>query len=188
MASIAWKSCDGGTKIALSGLGGPEQDEPRSHFNGVVVPPGDNAIRWLLCGTLEHRIAEKWRYALEGDWGVQQSATAAGDAHWYGAMQVLRFELNDCYSFGLRTEWFRDDDGFRVNPLRKSQFQPWTGTPADYYTVSLGAQIRANAWMTLRPELRYDWQVRDNALAPGAFDDGLKSQQFLAIVDFVIRY
>ena len=188
LSSIRWKSTCGSTKFALSALVGPEQDEPRVAFTGVNVPGRESALRALVCGTFEHRFSRNWRYAFQGDWGWQENATAAGDAAWYGAMQILRYELNDCYSFGVRTEWFRDADGFRVIPGRPSQPHPWTGTAADYYAVSLGAQIRANAWMTLRPELRWDWQVKDNDLGPRAFDDGTKGQQFLAVVDFVIRY
>lgn len=189
LVSFAWKSPCEHTKFAVSLLAGPEQDEPRAVFNNVVVPGGQSAMRWLVCSTVEHQLSQKWRLAVEGDYGLQQDANAAGDAAWYGVTSILRYEYDDCYSFGLRGEWFRDDDGFRVNPARTSQpIQVWTGTPSDYFTASLGAQVRMNQWITVRPEIRIDWQLRDDPAAPRAFDGGLKGQQVLGVLDVVLRF
>jgi hypothetical protein len=43
-------------------------------------------------------------------------------------------------------------------------------------------------WTTIRPELRYDWQLRDDPTAPAAFDAGRRSQQLLAVIDVVLRF
>jgi len=54
--------------------------------------------------------------------------------------------------------------------------------------VSFGAQFHVNMWITIRPELRYDWQRRDDPTAPAAFDAGRHSQQTLAVLDVVMRF
>lgn len=188
IASASWRSCSRWTRVTLSGIGGPEQDEPRQTFQGIFVPAGTNANRWLVSGTLEQRLTEKLQLWTQGDWGYQEEATPAGGATWYGVQQGFAYRINDCVTLGLRGEWFRDADGFRVVPRRRSQPTTFIATPADYFSVAFGAQVHLNMWMTLRPELRYDWQQRDDPLAPRAFDEGRRAQQFLAAVDFVVRF
>jgi hypothetical protein len=188
LAGVSWRSCDRWTRVSVAGLGGPEHDEPHSTFQGITVAPGLNANRWLLVATLERRLTEKLRCWTQGDWGMQERATSAGAADWYGVQQGFAFAFNDCVTVGLRGEWFRDDDGTRVVTRRQSRAQAWTTTPADYFTLSLGAQIRMNLWMTIRPEIRYDWQARDDPTALKAFDGGERGQQFLGVVDFVVRF
>jgi hypothetical protein len=59
---------------------------------------------------------------------------------------------------------------------------------SDYFAVSLGANIKANEWAILRPEVRWDFQDRDDPFSPRQFDDGRRSNQLLAVVDLVLRF
>ena len=188
VAALTWRSCDHWTRFTLAGIGGRERDDPDPLYAGAVFPPGSSANRWLVTGTFERLLTTKWRYWAQGDWGRQEHGTPLGAADWYGVQQGVSYTINDCLTFGLRGEWFRDDDGVRVVNLRRSQPAPWIGTPADYFTVSFGAQFHVNMWITIRPELRYDWQRRDDPTAPAAFDAGRRSQQMLGVLDVVMRF
>ena len=187
-ATASWRSCDHWTRLSLFGIGGRQQDELGTPYQGSVFPSGTSAERWLVGGAIERRLTEKWRAWTQGDWGLQERGSPTGDARWYGVQQGLAFTYNDCLTVALRGEWFCDDAGVRVVPSRKTLAPSFVGTPADYFAVSFGAELHANMWLTIRPELRWDWQRRDDPAAPAAFDDGARDHQFLAVVDVVFRF
>jgi hypothetical protein len=54
---------------------------------------------------------------------------------------------------------------------------------ADYYTLSLGLNWKMLGWVTVRPELRYDWSD-----GVKAFDSRNKSQQFIVGADIVVAF
>jgi hypothetical protein len=95
----------------------------------------------------------------------------------------LFYKINDRWRAGIRFEWLRDDDGTLAGftPTRPS-------APGSYYNLTLGLNWHPRKHLRIRPEIRYDWQVRDsNAIAP-AFDDGTSSKQWLIACDVLWEF
>jgi len=144
-------------------------------------------------------VTDNINYVFQQDTFWQEDATDDVIAEWYGVNQYLFYTLNDCWKFGVRAEWFRDDDGVRLfnAPLRESVFNnspllagaPFNLTPdqvaGNYYEIAVGANWTPTANLTVRPELRWDWSD-DTVVAP--FDDLTKDSQFLAAIDAILIF
>jgi hypothetical protein len=144
---------------------------------------GNDTLHYsIVTGTA---LTECWDYAVE--WYYGQSDGPAGDdpnqAEWYGLNQHLTREINDCWSYGFRFEWFRDDDGARIfSPDPRNLAQgPFVG---DFYEFTMAVQYRPYENFQLRPEVRWDWYKSD-AGGPEPFDDGTRSNQFIASIDAI---
>jgi hypothetical protein len=191
LGGVSWAGCENKSKIAFAVIAGPEQDEPRRAFQGVVGAPGESLNRVAYSLVVQQALGEKWRAVFQHDAGFQDGSAVAGltpRAEWYGVNQHLFYEYNECLQLGVRAEWFRDDDGARAVPPRASRVLGNLASASNYYAVSLGANIKANEWAILRPEVRWDFQDRDDPFSPRQFDDGRRSNQLLAVVDLVLRF
>ena len=85
--------------------------------------------------------------------------------------QYLFYKVSDCMTYGIRAEWFRDQDGFRVGGflgntpdgstrgLRTARF----GYPGSFYEITMGANWKYSANTTFRPYARFDWFSGDVA-------------------------
>ena len=130
------------------------------------------------------------------------------NAEWYGINQYLLYDILDNLGVGLRAEWFRDNNGFRIwGPSRCSgsynlrvpgdastgyeyacQGQgtsyPWAG--ASYYAFTTGVNYKPLKWVMIRPNVRYDFSSQDTFMTstPGKFVD----YQFTFATDFVITF
>jgi hypothetical protein len=170
--------------IFLTGIVGEE--------DGIAVPiQGTRALYSLV---FTYNITDNWQYVFQHDNGWQENGVAAGvDAEWYGVNQYLFYTLNDCWKFGGRFEWFRDDDGFRLQaaPVRLGGLAALgvAGLPdvaaGNYYEFALGANWTPHANLVVRPELRWDWSD-GTALAP--YNDLTKDSQFMAAVDAILFF
>lgn len=153
---FTWKNCDETLNIAYN----------------ICLSPNEPVLLGVNAGLLTNRNCSslvvsktfgcegEWQYVFQNDigWQHQGAADGTGAAEWYGINQYLFYTVNDCWKFGGRFEWFRDDDGARVTGLRNtgnSIFgQSFVG---NFYEMSLGANYTPTANLTIRPELRYDW-------------------------------
>ena len=151
----------------------------------------DNAVSWsVISGAAGNRsmanrtlsslvvsrnFSDKLQYVFQHDFGFQEQAVKlSATAYWYGVNQYLFYKLTGALSAGLRAEWFRDNNGVRLN----------TGFPGDYYAVTAGINWKAKGWLTLRPELRYDWA--DSLGKPYANQS--KNQQLEFAVDMILNF
>ena len=75
------------------------------------------------------------------DWAGGNNYDAA-----YALMNEIIYQYNKKWAFGTRFGWLNEGD--------------------DWYTVSLGANWTPNKWLTLKPEIRYDWVKSDWGWAP----------------------
>ncbi len=133
----------------------------------------DRAGRSLSSLVVSHRFSGGFRYALQQDFAAQQGGNTPRAAFWYGVNQYLFYEINPRASAGLRAEWFRDNNGTRVNP----------GKPGDYLALTAGLNYKPVRWLSCRPELRYDWS---DAGLPYASQT--RRQQFELAVDFIAAF
>jgi len=153
-----------------------------------------------------NRISERLTYVAQSDFGFQNDALLNGDdAKWYGLNQYLFYKVSDCMTYGVRAEWFRDQDGYRVggflggtNPVPGDvsagslRGLPLTrsGYTGSFYEVTFGANWKYSANTTVRPYARFDWFSGTSTGGPGTlpFADGNGNSQTLLGFDVVTLY
>lgn len=89
----------------------------------------DNNIGdWNLYSlVLHHDISPEWHFTLQHDYGWAEHAVYGEDAQWYGIAPYLIYDVAETLSIGLRGEWFRDDEGFRVISRSRISAHPEAG-------------------------------------------------------------
>lgn len=146
-----------------------------------------------------HQLYENLLYVFEHDLGWQQVAVEGADggimsAEWYGINQYLIYDINDQWALGLRGEWFRDDDGYRVAGLGTPLGYTSGGFAGNFYEIALGLNYRPCPNIIVRNEVRWDWydgadgESDDPANGPRPFDDGNKDRQFLFGTNLIMTY
>jgi hypothetical protein len=91
------------------------------------------------------------KYVLQSDF--VNLTTPVGDRNdEYGVNQYLIYQLNNCWSFGSRMEWWKSDSGFDLG----GQFAAPGGT-ISYYEFTKGINYIPHPNVRVRPEVRYDW-------------------------------
>lgn len=147
-----------------------------------------------------NRISERLTYVAQSDFGFQNDALANGDdAKWYGFNNYLFYKVSDCMTYGVRAEWFRDQDGYRVGgflgttnpPIGSDRGLPGTrfGYTGSFYEVTAGANWKYNSNITVRPYVRFDWFSGDSPAANlRPFDDGFGNSQTLLGFDVVALF
>ncbi len=175
LAGATYAPCHGAYTISGSIISGEEGVD----LGGPYTP------RTMYSLVFDWHVTDRVEYVLQHDLGWQEAVFAGGqqDAEWYGINQYLYYTLNDCWRFGARLEWFRDDDGFRVTGSRTGN--PFGGGLAgNYYAATLGANWIPSLNVIVRPEVRWDW-FDGNGLP---YDDGTSDDQFTAAVDVILRF
>jgi len=154
--------------------------------SGHELNPADfygNRTLYTLVATMQ--LTDRLRYVLQHDHGWQRDYFAAGvDAEWYGLNQSLFYEINDCWAWGTRFEWFRDDDGARVTGVRPTNPIAGLSYAGNFYEVGTGLNWFPTHNLTIRPEIRWDWF--DGVGLP--FDDGAKDNQFVGAFDIILAW
>ena len=184
LAGVTWTSNDKGTSANISGTYSGTSEQNSSAFS-------------LYSIVLKHNITDKTHLMLQHDHGFADSVLLSGkptDTEWYGLNMHLTYDVKDNLTAGVRTEWFRDQNGFRVcSPGRVAAATDFTGasyasstpvncTAASYYAVTAGLNWKPVAWLNLRPNVRYDWA--DGSRPFGNY----KQDQFLFSTDFSVNF
>ncbi|MBP6365757.1 MAG: porin [Nitrosomonas sp.] len=201
------------------GIGGVTwtSDNRRSSLNiagtGSTTSTRSNNFWGMYSIVLKHMITNKTHFILQHDHGFADGVlTARGltNANWYGINTHTYYDLTPDLSIGVRAEWFRDRDGFRVfSPGRiaaatnhlGTSFASGVGltatsTPADYYAVTIGANWKAArtlnlGWgglrqLNIRPNIRWD---RADAIDVAAYRPfGGNKDQILFSLDAVLPF
>jgi hypothetical protein len=124
---------------------------------------------------ISHSITSKFQYSFQQDFGYQSQATQGIDnSYWYGINQYLFYDFTETITGGIRGEWFRDNNGTRVN----------LGTPGNYFELTTGLNWKPLEGFSLRPEIRYDRTDRNNHI----YDNQTKNQQFEVAMDVVLTF
>lgn len=186
MGSASWTSRSKKTQLYFALISGPEQDEGVNDSSGVVGLPGESLNRLQYTVWLKHKLTERLEYVIHHDAGFQDLSRTdpEASAEWYGISQYLYLKLAEKLSLGLRGEWIRDDDGTRVLGFRSGNF----AAPGNYFDLTLALNYRPCANLIIKPELRWDWQHRDDPSLPGAYNAGRSTSQFLAALEVVLKF
>ena len=130
---------------------------------------GSTSFRYLQTNVYSRplkQINENLTYVAQSDFGYQNNALLNGHhAWWYGLNQYLFYKVSDCMTYGIRAEWFRDQDGYRVGGFLGTTptgaLRGLSGNRSGYfgsfYEVTIGANYKYSANTTIRPYVRFDW-------------------------------
>ena len=197
LAGTTWTSDDKRSSINLTGSysrTSTRSNEPWSFYSLV----------------LQHKITPETLLVLHHTSGFAGGVFMPDgnkDVAWHGVDMQLHHDLREDLSVGIRSEWFRDKDGFRVcSPLRVAQATNSvqisfaasflaTCKPADYYDVTVGMnwkpakQLKMDSILmqklNIRPNIRYD-RVEGIGQAYRPFDN--RKDQLLVSVDATIQF
>jgi hypothetical protein len=137
------------------------------------------------------------------NWGQQYTAGVEShgsiarpgrDASWYGTEQLFTYTLTEKWSFGLRYEWVRDNDGARVAGIGNVLLtdRGWDGLPGfagAFNDLSLGLNWRPNKNIVLRPEVRWDWyDGPTNIGGELPYGNGTSREQFTTACDLIVTF
>jgi hypothetical protein len=162
---IGWTSDNKRTSISFNVNAGREQDDP------------SDKIRTLYSLVIQQKLGQCWQYAIQHDYASEPGAGVDGTvASWYGVNQYLYYTINDCWKAGMRFEWFRDENGSRVQSVHRT---------ADYFELSSGLNWTPNDRVCVRPELRWDWTGTADVYPYG---DATRSNQLLLDCDVVLKF
>jgi len=208
------------------GIGGVTYttDDKRSSLNiagtGSHQSARNNAFWGMYSVVAKHMITPKTHFILQHDHGYADNILlshlgAQGQAQWFGINTHLYQDVLHDLSIGVRGEWFRDRDGFRVfqpgrvaagtNADGNNQLHSFAlhgagasslSTPADYYAVTIGANwkpakrlkidTKALQQFNVRPNIRYD---RADSLTQAAYTPfGGQKDQVLFSMDFTLPF
>jgi len=189
MGSVQYTSDDQATQVSAKGTIGPTSAENRNDWG-------------LISLILQQDFGENWHYVLQHDRGFADRAlldqqNALRNATWYGINQYLFYDWSDRLSVGIRAEWFRDQNGFRVcedpGPTVTVCPNPLAGIPNgagnSYYAVTAGLKWRPLPWVAIRPSVRFDKSADIDAFGYDPTNQaGTASSQVLVATDVIVNF
>ena len=169
LGAVTFSSSDGSQALTLANSSGNELAA-----ESIVTPNtafvGNRTVTSIV---YSNEFTDKLTYVYQSDFGYQAYAGGdspfyyetqgqqPGSAYWYGANQYLFYNFTDYLIGGLRLEWFRDNNGTRVQyGLRDGS--PQIGSFAgNFWAMTWGLNYLVGSNLVIRPELRYDWFSQD---------------------------
>ncbi|WP_425614414.1 porin [Anatilimnocola sp. NA78] len=178
IAGFTWTGCE--DVLAFNVIYG---NEPT--VNGTITDRYTHSLVYT------RNISEEWQYIFQHDYGHQVGGQigGGGSAEWYGINQYLFYTINDCWKWGFRGEWFRDDDGVRVTGVRPNNPLVGSGFAGNFYELTTGLNYSPTANLTIRGEVRYDWfDGASVAGLPLPYADGTRTDQTTLGLDFIYLF
>jgi hypothetical protein len=176
LGALRWRTPDMQTWIDYEFLVGDSQNDSTGDIQTprgrLISRDGQFKQQHSLNGW--HRFDQKWSIGGEMVYGHQEGdgkastidiVTGPGfdQAHWWGANMVLTYQQRKNLSLSVRAEHFDDPDGYVLFPSSTAR--------GAFNAVTAGVRYDVNKYLTLRPELRYDWfDGQDSARPFGAGD------------------
>jgi hypothetical protein len=149
--------------------------------------PDNNTVLYSFVGTFKP--TNRLSYVFQHDWGQSTGGNVNGliNNEWYGINQYLFYEINPCWTAGLRIEWFNDMHGTRVRGLGDGNLNagPYAG---DFYEIALGLNWKPNHNVIIRPELRWDWFETNGREDPNPYDANNRADQFMFGIDAIVTF
>jgi len=142
--------------VTLGGTWGPEARFAGDERNGPK--------RGLIDLVATYKPVPPLTLTLNYDYGVQDEAFADGGktARWHAIAAYAIYDLTDRFSVGIRGEYFKDEDGFRLG------LDPNTGKPVDLWEITLTARYKLLDHLFASVEYRHD----EATGSAKVFDDG----------------
>ena len=211
IATGTWTSDDAATSLFISGTAGPQSDN-NSSFWGIYSIVG------------KHNITDKLHLILQHDHGYANNVVTGNglmaynagnassplqNAEWYGVNSYLLYDVTDKLSGGIRAEWFRDNNGWRIDgpgrcgasqntsaggygttaggagaysSCNSTAFGAYPFQGSGYYELTAGLNYKPLKYLILRPNVRFDYA---NA---AQFAGGTEHTQVLFTADAVVTF
>lgn len=142
---------------------------------------------------LKYKFTDRLAYVGEFTYGNNDAIVNEGEPdefrgrNWYGFSNYLFYCINEHVTFGARFEWFNDKENTVIAGGNRVTF---SNTPANYFAWSFGVNWDPFTWLTIRPEVRWDYSDLDieGALNGYAFDDGTSKTLFTFGLDAIVRF
>ncbi|MES2260364.1 MAG: outer membrane beta-barrel protein [Pseudomonadota bacterium] len=191
IGAVRWRSAGMGTAVNYSFITGNEQNDPGATVQApvatIISPRGQRRQHHSLSAS--SHIAEGWDASAEilygrqaGDGRPDTVSIVTGPrfsgARYRGQNAMLSYRANPGLRYSARLEHFSSPDGFGLFPLAVAR--------SDFNATTFGAQFDLNRFIAFRPEIRYDWQSRNNGNR--AFGNGTASKQTTLSADMVLRF
>lgn len=194
-----WRSPSGSSYLGYRFIVGNEPDLLAPEAAAGVRPLGTSDAAFISTLVFSHRHCNLTYVAevTHGYWenGGGHRATTVGpqvNADWYGLTQNALLDVSECFSAGLRYEWYHDADAFSMNNLPFRSFTGRNAPPGHLHAVTWGGNYRHNANLVLRPEIRWDWfasrQRNGFGEAPGLWRNGRRDDLLTLSIDAVLRF
>jgi hypothetical protein len=135
IGGVKWAPPSGRDSVTFSVIVGPGRFEPDRQFNNPEV--------FDLLYT--HKFNDRLNYTLDALFGCQTNVPDLGTVTWFTAVNYLSYTLTPRLAGTTRLELFNDSQGQR------------TGFKGLYTALTTGVTFKATRWLSLRPEVRYDY-------------------------------
>jgi hypothetical protein len=174
LGAITFSSSDGTQALTLANSSGNEANGGQIGGNDLI---GNRTVTSIV---YTNEFTDKLTYVYQSDFGyaayandpAQQNAAGAngyyapqgnqpGSAYWYGVNQYLFYNFTDYLIGGLRLEWFRDNNGYRVVSGLRDGSPGVGGYTGNLWAMTWGLNYLVGNNLVIRPELRYDWFSAD---------------------------
>ena len=205
LGAVTFSSSDGSQALTLANSSGNEF-ATASFVNPFSAYVGNRTVTSIV---YSNEFTDKLTYVYQSDLGYQAYAGGdipvyyetqgqqPGSAYWYGVNQYLFYNFTDYLIGGLRLEWFRDNNGTRVQYGLRDGSPDATGFAGNFWAMTWGLNYLVGNNLVIRPELRYDWFSQDlgnAALGVGlpfgktAGGLGTQSDQFYGGCDIIWQF
>lgn len=164
------------------------------HTGENSLRSGDNQTSYTL--TYQRRLGSRWTYALEHTYGEEENGALLdvglfdeqrGRASWTSIAQYLTWQCSETLALGFRAEWFHDSGHSRVQKgIVNDFFAPLSGQ--NYYELTLGANWKPTRYLTVRPEVRYDWSNVQYGKTGGVYSANDRREMVSFAIDAVFRF
>ena len=169
LGAVTFSSSDGSQALTLANSSGNEF-ATASFVNPTSAYVGNRTVTSIV---YSNEFTDKLTYVYQSDLGYQAYAGGdipvyyetqgqqPGSAYWYGVNQYLFYNFTDYLIGGLRLEWFRDNNGTRVQYGLRDGSPEATGFAGNFWAMTWGLNYLVGNNLVIRPELRYDWFSQD---------------------------
>ena len=153
--------------------------------------PADGSLvgnRSLISTVYTNALTDRLTYVFQNDNAWQFNAGPAypgnigqpgGLAQWYSFNQYLFWKFNAKWTGGVRLEYFRDNNGYKITTPLRNYCQAGNpgyyagGFAGNFWELTWGLNYRANRNWLIRPELRYDWFSPNAGVTARPYGQGL---------------
>lgn len=172
--SFVWNSADKRYNWTTTWITGPEQ--PHNNHNDRTLVSSYLTVRFGA--RTEWLLSAGGHFAYEAGGAIDSTTRLPKSAKWYGLTGNLFYTTVDPrLRWGLRAEWFRDQEGTRTALLKRPGFA------ASFFEATLGASYKLHPSFSVRPEIRFD-------ASPNArpYNDQKDKTQLTAAADLLWRF
>lgn len=213
MIGARWESCDKNTSLAFMLMSGDAIVDHLIDYPAGDIPQNAQSVSRPQTNyslVFQHKFSPVFTWVLQHDLGVAEDAayelydldvSSTSDGKWYSVSNYLYWQMTPTLCWGFRAEWFKDEGYSRVWGGPTSSIFDFGGGRFGYkcegdnfVDLSLGLNWKPNDWITIRPEVRWDYSdmkmvgMGGYPGTPGVYDHLTKDNLFTFGGDVLVRF